>query len=129
MSKQHIEFILNNEEHLRQLKRLSKLWNEYIDYVLKGVEFTSDGVSIADSKEHDKAYIQTKFEKLIGENYFIDPDCDPYGVIEDGLLSARFMGDPAILLSSIKKEQEKRHTRKRHPKKSWEKLRAIGLEP
>ncbi|WP_144504931.1 hypothetical protein [Bacillus mycoides] len=119
MEKQHIEFLLENEEHLKQLERLSKLWNEYIDGAFNG---------IANSKEHDKDKIQADFNKLIEENYLIDSDCDPYGVIEEGLLSAVVTGHPHILLSAIKQERERRHTRKRHPKKSWERLKELGLE-
>lgn len=128
MSKQHIEFILKNEDHKKQLERLSKLWHEYVDYMLDRKEFTVEGVSIANSEEHEKGYIQGEFEKLIEDNYFIDDDCDPYGVIEDGLQSALITGDPKILVMAIEEERKRRHTRKRHPKKSWERLRELGLE-
>ncbi|MEC2564548.1 hypothetical protein P9X88_21970, partial [Bacillus thuringiensis] len=46
----------------------------------------------------------------------------------DGYNQAYFHHSPQMLIDAIKKEQKKRHTRKRHPKKSWEKLKSFSLE-
>lgn len=85
MSKQFIEFILKNEEHLKWVKELQKLWEEYVDYHINDIEITANGIYVRDSQIHDTQYISDEFQKLIEENYFFDPDCDPYYVIEEGL--------------------------------------------
>lgn len=49
-------------------------------------------------------------------------------MIEQGYEEAYFHHEPEMLIDVIKEEQKRRHTRKRHPKKSWEKLKSFSLE-
>ncbi|MED2033018.1 hypothetical protein P4V74_17370 [Bacillus thuringiensis] len=128
MEKKYIEFILENQEHMKKIEELEKISREYMDYLLDKIEITSNDVSISDSKVHNWGYIESEFEKLIVDNYFVDNECDYFGMIEDGYNQAYFHHSPQMLIDAIKKEQEKRHTRKRHPKKSWEKLKSFSLE-
>lgn len=113
MTKRYIEFILSNEEHMNEIRRL--------DNYVKGNH--SEG-----SKEHDKDYIEREFRKLIEDNYYFDSDCDPYYVIGEGYESAIGHNVPRLLILAIEGERKRRHTRKRHPKKSWQRLRELGLE-
>ncbi|MDR4163692.1 MULTISPECIES: hypothetical protein [Bacillus cereus group] len=128
MEKKYIEFILENEEHLKRIEELQKIWEEYVDFALNEVETTANGVSIADSKVHTAEYVESEFVKLIEDNYFFDDVCDCYGVIEEGYHMACFNNHPQMLIDDIKHERERRHTRKRHHKKSWERLKELGLE-
>ncbi|WP_242488068.1 hypothetical protein [Bacillus sp. TH13] len=128
MGKKYIEFILENQEHMKKIEELESISTEYMDYSLDKLEITSNGVSISDSKVHNWGYIESEFEKLIGDNYFFDNECDYFGMIEEGYELAYFHHSPKMLIDAIKKEQKRRHTRKRHPKKSWEKLKSFNLE-
>ncbi len=116
MEKKYIEFILENQEHMKKIEELEKISREYMDYLLDKLEITSNGVSISDSKVHNWGYIESEFEKLIVDNYFVDNECDYFGMIEDGYNQAYFHHSPQMLIDAIKKEQKKRHTRKRHLK-------------
>ncbi|WP_338452786.1 hypothetical protein R4Z09_13540 [Niallia oryzisoli] len=128
MSKQYIEFILKNEEHLKRVTELQKLWEEYVDYHINDIEMTADGIYVRESKIHDTQYIGDEFKKLIEENYFFDPDCDPYYVIEDSYEQALLSNHVVEFINAIEEEQKRRHSRERQPKKMWEKLTAMGLE-
>jgi hypothetical protein len=116
MTKQYIEFILQNEDHLNQIRELSKPWNEWVA--------THDTSEELHNRMHEN---ETEFKKLIESNYFFDEDCDPFYCIQDGYIHALDY-NPMELIDAIEKEQERRHTRKRKPKKVWEKLKAYGLE-
>ncbi|MFD2681188.1 hypothetical protein [Bacillus seohaeanensis] len=128
MEKQYIEFILQNEDHVQQIERLSKLWEEHLDCVFEGIETTTDGVFVPDSEFHKPVYIEEEIKRLVEDNYYFDHECDPYYVIEDGYNQMLGMGHPSLFIDSVQHEKKRRHTRKRHPKKSWEKLKALGLE-
>ncbi|MED2105322.1 hypothetical protein P4V98_31260, partial [Bacillus thuringiensis] len=84
MEKKYIEFILENQEHMKKIEELEKISREYMDYLLDKLEITSNGVSISDSKVHNWGYIESEFEKLIVDNYFVDNECDYFGMIDDG---------------------------------------------
>jgi hypothetical protein len=128
MEKQYIECILKNEAHLNRIKELQKLWDEYLDCMMDGIETNIDGVFVPNSKIHDAEYIENEFKKLVEDNYFFDHDCDPYLVIEEGYTSALSSNYLFPFINTIEEEQKRRHTRKRHPKKSWERLKVLGLE-
>ncbi len=128
MAKQYIEFILKNEKHLQRVQELQKLWEEYVDYHINNIEITADGVYVRNSKIHNTQYMSNEFQKLIEENYFLDSDCDPYYVIEEAYEQALLSSQVMDFINAIEEEQKRRHLRKSHPKKMWEKLTAMGLE-
>ncbi|WP_437834597.1 hypothetical protein ACQRXC_29220 (plasmid) [Niallia taxi] len=105
MAKQYIEFILKNEQHLKFLMELQEKI-ENID---------------------DSTQLKKEFVNFIEENYIFDDECDPYGAIEEGYIMAQ-LHYPDMLIFEMKREQEKRHKRKRQPKSSWDKLKEYGLE-
>ncbi|MCU5575861.1 hypothetical protein V7166_17190 [Bacillus thuringiensis] len=128
MGKKYIEFILENQEHMQKIQELEIISREYMDYLLGKLQIDSKGVSISCSKIHTKENIENEFQQLIEDNYFLDADCDFFGLIEYGYNQALHELSPQELIAAIKCEQKRRHTRKRHPKKSWEKLKSFGLE-
>ncbi|WP_338470912.1 hypothetical protein R4Z10_19395 [Niallia sp. XMNu-256] len=128
MTKQYIEFILKNEEHLKQVKELQKLWEEYVDYHINDIEISADGTNVPESHTHTTQYIGDEFRRLIEDNYYFDQDCDPYYVIEEGYEQALFSHHLIDFIHAIEDEQKRRHTRKRQPQKMWEKLKDLGLE-
>lgn len=128
MKKKYIEFILENQEHMKKIQELDNISKEIGDHLLGKIERTSNGILISESKVHDLSYLERELERLIEDNYFMDNDCDCFGMIEQGYMHALYNHFPLDLIEAITTEQTRRHTRKRHPKKSWEKLRSYGLE-
>jgi hypothetical protein len=94
MEKLHIELIMENEEHLSRIKHLEKIF---------------------ESKIYEFDYIDREFRKIL-DNYYVDHSIDKYSVIEDGLEIALGHGNPALLISAIEDEQERRKKRKRKTK-------------
>lgn len=84
MQKKYIEFILENQEHIKKIKELDNISKEIGDYLLGKIERTSSGILISESKVHDWGYLEKELEQLIEDNYFIDNDCDCFGMIEQG---------------------------------------------
>ncbi|MCU5275058.1 hypothetical protein OCA15_20865 [Bacillus cereus] len=81
MQKKYIEFILENQEHIKKVKELDNISKEIGDYLLGKIERTSSGILISESKVHDWRYLEKELERLIEDNYFIDHDYDCFGMI------------------------------------------------
>ena len=117
MELQHIEFIVNDEESLQKVDRMH--------------EITEIQMSRESLTPEEDAAMRKEFEELaesIESKYGIDEDLDYYGSIEYAWMCVCGMGySRKDLIDAIKKEQEKRKTRKRQPKIIKERALEYGL--